>query len=116
MYSSHDNCVGYELYTKKVKKPIYNLYSEYKICEDPVLENYKYCKKFTDVDYKLTREQFYENVYSYMNKVNESNKENSVAEEKNFIEKNYLYLIGGAIIFIIGITTIVIIRKKKSSL
>ena len=39
-YSANPNCVGYELYTTKVKKPMYNIYSENEVCDYDSLKDY----------------------------------------------------------------------------
>ena len=54
MYSLNPNCESQELYTKSIKKPMYNIYSDNPNCELASNKNFKYCKKFLDKDYNLT--------------------------------------------------------------
>lgn len=110
-YSSNPNCVGYELYTTKVKKPMYNIYSENEVCGYDSLKDYEYCKKFLEKDYHLTNEKFIEYTANKLYETNNTSTDNNI--EEPFIKKYYVYYI--ILIIVLLITGISIYSKKKKS-
>lgn len=110
IYSMNENCMGDEIYTRKVVKPIYNGYSNYAICNNEELENYEYCKKFVTKKISLNESEFIELANK---KVNSQN---------NVIEKTttytHYYIIIGLVLIILSVTIIIFlsIRRKKNAL
>ena len=115
-YSANDKCPGYEIKTKTIKKPMYNRYSNEEACNEEVLKNFKYCKKFTTVDYKLTKEKFYESMYKYQDKLLEKYSEDEEENNKSFLRKYLIYILLLIIIIASLITGFILYRKKKNEL
>ena len=113
LYSNNDNCNGYEITSKKVKKPMYNIYSKNINCTYENNKNFKYCKKFTDTDYKLTNDKFYTALNSFNSK---KNNETNTNEEKNHITsffKKYYVLIILSILLVTGFIILMIYINNK---
>lgn len=113
--SLNPNCYGYELYKKKVKKPMYNIYSENTNCNTEEFVNFKYCKKFLEEDPLLTEDKFYSSLISYNANLSPTVPVQET-EEQNFIQKYLIYIITIPVVTAITITIIIIIRKKRNEL
>lgn len=113
--SLNPNCYGYELHKKKLKKPMYNIYSENINCSTEEFEKFKYCQKFFEEDYRLTEDEFYSSLISYNANLSPTGPVEE-PEEQSFIQKYLVYIISIPTILAITIVTIVLIKKKKNEL
>ena len=112
IYSTNENCPGNKIYTKKIKKPIYNGYSKYSICNEKELETYKYCKKFVTEEIKIDEAKFIE----LANKQLKSEQDESNVETNIFFEKYFIYILIIITIIIISLVMIVIFKRKRRAL
>ena len=116
-YSENENCTGYEITSKRIKKPMYNIYSENPNCSYENNSKFKYCQRFTETDYKLTTEKFLKALVDYNNKKSSS----EILETQNnnsFISfiKKYIIVIVVSILLVAGIVVITILIKRKRSM
>lgn len=121
VYSNNDQC-NEPIYEISLKLPLYNNYSDYKICEG--IEDFKYCKQLIDED--ILPEQIREKIIAYRDVVAENRNlkkyENIddalVLSDENKENKNSLILIS-VLIFLAVILCIIIViylkRKKVES-
>jgi len=111
-YSNNNNCPGYELTTKIIKKPMFNRYSENINCTLEGNENFKYCQKFLEKDYNLTLEKFLDELFLY----NTKNIENINENQNNNSNLNILMI--GIVMVVLILLIIVISRiiKKRNKL
>lgn len=108
IYSANEQCVGEEVYTKKVKKPTANPYSGFDICKEDKMEDFKYCKKYLEEEVKISSTEFEKKANNYLNDLEEG-EETPVETVKSF---NYLIYTGIGIIVLLAI--IVIIKNNKN--
>lgn len=113
--SNNNNCLGEVMYTKKITKPVYNIFSSFSICSKDGMENYKYCSKFITKQFNISESEFIKFANEYYDSL--QNKESS-QEDKKVIEiiKKYWYIIAisVAIVFVVIISIVVV--KKRSEL
>lgn len=109
IYSANEQCVGEEVYTKKVKKPTANPYSGYDICKEDKMEDFKYCKKYLEEEVKISSTEFEKKANSYLNG-SESGEETPVETVKN---TDYLIYAAIGITILFAIVVIVKINKNK---
>jgi len=107
-------CYGNSLTKKRIKKPMFNIYSENVNCKKTEYSDFKYCKKFLEEDYHLTEDKFYETLFNYVSKMEIEDIDD--IKEESFIKKNLLILIIIPTVVIIGIVIFIIVRKKKNEL
>lgn len=116
IYSTMDNCAGKLIDTKTVKKPKFNIYSNFSICSEEALANYSYCKKYITEELDLTEDEF----MSKATKIKNANTPTApVVEEKNKISdliKKYWYLSIPVVVVVAGAAVIIIVRRKRSEL
>lgn len=112
-YSNNNNCLGNDLYTKTLKKPMYNIYSENINCKNDANEDFKYCKRFLEKDYNLTLEKFNVAITEYnLDKVSNE----VVVDEKKIDTKIIIFSVLGLIFLVLIIFIIFLIRKKRREL
>lgn len=111
MYSTNKNCVGEEIYIKKVKKPTANPYSGFDICNNDKMEEFKYCKKYLEEEVTISSEEFEKKADSYLKELTDSDthEEDVPTKKINYI----IYIVIGSIGVITLITLILIIINKK---
>ena len=116
-YSTYNNCYAEKILSRQIKKPKENPVYYFSVCSDERLENNKYCQRFIENDFNM---KTYD-IVSKLNKILEE--ENEPVVEKNFSAKKvkqffakYWYLFVVTLIVIIGVITLLIIRKKRSKL
>ncbi len=114
MYSQNENCSGTELYSTKIKKPMYNIFSKNINCTFKNNSKFEYCKKFLDKDLKITTQKFNEELMKYNTKTNE--KEDSEIEQNNSILKIIIIALIIVTIIIFIIFLINFVKRKKSEL
>jgi len=114
-YSNNNNCIGYKLTTKTLKKPMYNMYSENVNCTNEIYQNFKYCNKFLDKDDNLSLEEFYEKMldYSEVKTKNNINKNENNSNENKLVS-NIITIIAITLIVLTTAVIIFIIKKKRS--
>lgn len=113
-YSNNNNCIGYKLTTKTLKKPMYNIYSENVNCTNDIYQNFKYCNKFLDKDDNLSLEEFYEKMLDY----SEVKTNNNVNKNENNSNENKLLsniIIITIILIVLTAAVIIFIMNKKRS-
>lgn len=107
--TSNNNCSGDVIYTKRVKKPIYNILSSFRECQEEALKGSKYCEKFITEEINISDNEF----RKYANKLIESEKDiemDNVNIKEIIFDNWYWFLIIGFVIFII---VLIFIRHKK---
>jgi len=114
VHANLDGCRGDRLRTQTVRKPIFNIYSEYEICQD--LEDVPYCRKFVDNPLDVDDLQLNEAIERFLTGGGRPTPED---EEEgiiwNWIRDNYLYItIGVIVIVLITSGVIYTIRKRRS--
>lgn len=115
IYTTNENCTGSEIYTKKIVKPMYNIYSENINCTFENNKDFKYCQKFFYKNYNLNEEEFNSELIKY-------NMNNNMVEDTELIEQNgtisqywpYIFVVG--IFIVIIVCVIIFVRKKKNVL
>lgn len=113
-YSNNDNCLGYELTSKTLKKPMYNIYSENKNCLKESNQNFKYCEKFLEKNYNLDINKFNKAITEY--NLNKIKKQEKSQEETSDTKKNILP-ISLSVVGIIGVVIVIfLINKKRNKL
>ncbi len=99
------SCVEEYIYTKNIKVPMYNYYSEYKECEEN--KEFKLCDKYYDGVIENDTE-FYEKLNEYL----KSDEYEKVVNEKN--NKKYITIIAIAVgVVAIAGGTYFVVKKKK---
>ena len=109
IYSANEQCVGEEIYTKKIKKPTANPYSGYNICKEEKMEDFKYCKKYLDEEVKISSTEFEKKANNYLNG-SESSEETPVETVKNI---DYLIYTAIGITILLALVVIIKINKNK---
>ncbi len=101
IYSNVDSCANEELRTINIKSPMYNLYSESRLCEN---SDAYYCQEYitTPIDMDVV-DLMWEKEETSKNKEEQNN-----AETNN---KNIVFYIGTGIVIVLAISLIVIIIK-----
>lgn len=111
-------CAETILRRKTVTTPRFNPYYNYPICQG--IEDFGLCNRF--YDFEVSSDQFYTRVYEYLNKIEEENNKETKGTKKetsilttieDFIKDNYIWFITGGVIIIAGITTTIIIVRKR---
>lgn len=110
IYSANEQCVGEEIYTKKIKKPTSNPYSGFDICKEDKMEEFKYCKKYLEEEVSFSSTEFEKKANNYLNGL--ENTEETPTE----IVKDFNYIIPASIvsIFVVIILIVIKIRKNKN--
>ncbi len=114
--SNYGNCSGRDIRTIRITLPMHNYYSDMAICQG--LQDYYLCQPY--ITSEIDTATFYDKVEQYKAKlldnsnieVDEEN--NSVVSEALTGIKKNKYLVVGIIVAIGVITTIVILKRKKS--
>ena len=116
IYSLNENCAGDLITTRKVIKPIFNMYSDFSICNKKEMQGYKNCNKFITKEVGLNESEFLTAANSYY----ENHKSNDIEDENNtvfnFIKKNWIMLSLSLCLIIIIIIIVIRIKKKKGEL
>lgn len=114
--SYNNNCLGWEIRTTTVDKPIYNKISEYVYCENEMFSKSKYCKTFIDKPFDKSESE----IMNYMEKqIEEAEKDTDEGIHETFIDKalNYSIYVGIFVVFIVIIVfSVIFINKKRSKL
>ena len=114
-------CVGEFLYSKKVKLPKYNKYSEYDDCIE--YEEFPLCNKWYDGEID-NDDYFYQKLEEYKNSLKPAEKPANVKEEKNLFQKIIDFYMDNiaftlpitiilALIIIVLIIRKIIIKRKR---
>ena len=106
-----NKCSGKTVGSKTIKFPYYNKYSEESTCV-PYLD-FKYCATFTENI--ITRDIFERELEKYI----ESQNNTDIPETNDENDSTILIIIGsiaGSVIILLGITAIIVKRKRKNSL
>ncbi len=113
IYSNHSDCKGEELRTVSLVTPAHNEYYFEPFCEG--VDAY-YCEEFITTELNLTREQI--ESMGYQKQIEQNNTVNQEPTTNEDEKNNYIYIIIGSIIVIaiIGVASIVIIRKQRSKI
>lgn len=98
-------CVGELLYTKKIKLPKYNKYSEYDDCID--YEEFSLCNKWYDGEI-ANDDYFYQKLEEYKNSLKKEEKPVEIEEEKTLIQKIIDFYVDN-IVFTLPITVILVL-------
>lgn len=109
---SHTDCEMYLIKTINFKKPRLNPNYYYSMCDN--YHDLKVCSKLIDDDSVIKSEA---ELRAYLNNYDRlhNNKNNSNSEvSKNFIKKNYKYIIGAGSVIVLGIVIYIIISKRRS--
>lgn len=116
---SRDNSCSNPLRKITVNLPLYNEFSDYKICEG--IEDYKYCQKLIDED--LTHESLRQRITNFRNEMSdERNLEDysldealvlSETEEEKSLDILFLVLTSIIILLTITLVIVIIIYKRK---
>lgn len=114
MYSNNEKCLGKEVFTKKIIKPMVNGYSNYRICQENGMEDYKYCQKFVEEEINISESKFTDDANKYLNSVKGEELENKF-NLFDFLIKYYLYIIL-VIVLIICVAITFVVRRKRSQL
>lgn len=118
IYSDSYGCSTKVLRTFRITLPKFNFYSELDICQD--IPEYYLCQPYTT--FTVDGETFYEKVDEYKAKLaNQVGDSEGVSSENNGIVSeavskifDYKYIIVGIIVAIGVVTTILILRKRRS--
>lgn len=118
IYANKYSCNGELIRKIDFIVPYYNTFSQLEACTK--YPEFSYCRKFLTTE-QFTAEEFYSNLSSYQEKFNK--KEDEKEKQKSFLGKisefyhknNVLINSIGIIIVISGVTSIVIIIKKRRS-
>lgn len=110
-------CVGELLYTKKVKLPKYNKYSEYDVCID--YEEFPLCGRWYDGE--ITNDDyFYQKLEEYKNSLKPIEENDTKDDKKTFIQKiidfyidNIAYTLPVTIILALLIFVLIIVKIIK---
>lgn len=113
--SNNNNCLGDVMYTKKITKPVYNIFSSFSICSKDGMEDYKYCSKFITKQFNISESEFIKFANEYYDSLQnkEDNQENNEVIE---VIKKYWYIIVVVVVAILSIVIVIIVRKKRSEL
>ena len=114
--SNDSNCKNEVLKTVTVTTPMYNLNSQFDVCQDNM--DFNMCKEFTTVDYSdITQDQFHEELEKYkQEKAEEEKRANSIFNKiAKFISK-YRWIFITVIIVAIAFAVVYFINRKKSRL
>ena len=113
------DCYGRTLRTIRLSVPKYNAYSKRQVCTD--IPDYYLCQPY--ILYDVNASKFLDSVTSYKEKLSKKNastekelqgKTNIVSKAAKTISKHKYWIIGG--IVLIGVAaTVVIVKKKRSS-
>lgn len=114
VYAASGDCAGKSLNTINMTTPMYNMYSEYAICED--IPEYYLCKEYISIETNF--DDFFSKAESYKDKKSKEN-ETSNEEKKGigkFIKEHKGTIIITSIIIIVagGIVTVIIVKKQRS--
>ncbi len=115
-YSRNTNCDGELMYTKKIIKPKYNLFSMYDICNKKEMEDYKYCKKFITKEFYISESEFIKLANTYLSENTSQKDQKDDNKYLVFLKKYWFYFIIVIMIFILGSLSIIKIKKKRSEL
>ena len=104
-------CSGETLLTKTIKLPYYNFYYDEIRCSG--MEDFKYCRQLIDTN--INEDQFNAQYDAYLKS------KMVIEEEKTEVKSNWnlLIIIGlivGALMVLVGITALIIKRRKRNSL
>ncbi len=118
VYSSNQtNCADTKLHTLYLTTPRYNEYSSYEICDGA--EDYYLCYEYLTVPEDVSYSEFVQNVEEYkINHNTEKEEEESPQESNDFISflsqhKVPILVISITILAIGGLTTVIIIKKRR---
>ncbi len=113
------DCYGTTLRTIKLSVPKYNAYSKRQVCTD--IPDYYLCQPY--ILYDVNAANFLDSVTKYKEKLTKENastekelqnKTNIVSKAAKTISKNRYWIIGG-IVLIGVVATVIIVKKKRSS-
>lgn len=112
------DCNAQTLRTVKLTLPKFNYYSGRQICSD--IPDYYLCQQY--ISYEISADKFLENVNNYKEKLEQSGNTEQEDEVKPSIistaaskVSKYKYWIVGGIILVGVIITIIVVKKKRSS-
>ena len=116
--SDKTQCNGEELKTIRKQTPRYNDFYNRAICQD--MKDFYLCQKYTTVK-NIDESMFIEKVDNFMlGEIDEDGKETENKKPENkilqFINDYKWYLVGGAVVIVIGVTSVIVLKRKKSDL
>ena len=115
IYAENVDCGSTKIRTINYRKPKYNEYSGYSICEG--LSSYYLCKTFIDFDIDYNFDEVYDKISNQIaakEKEEEEKGNNSVTDKiENFLGKNKIAIIVGGIIVGAGVATTIVIMVRR---
>lgn len=121
IYSNKDQCKGESLRTIDFVTPMKNSYAFYGDCE--VIPNFEYCQAYitapfmaSDMEITQSISNAYQKYLNQREKEEEEQNKNFFEKLEDFYQKNkvVIYSILGVVIVIGALTTVVIVRKRRS--
>ncbi len=111
----NENCKGKIIETRTVKKPKYNSFSEFPICDNDATRNQEYCQQFITKDLNMTEWDLFDKGNQL---IKQEEKEKKEPENESVFKKLsrywYIIVIIAGVALVVGV--VIIINKRRGRL
>lgn len=117
-YSTNGNCYANNITTKTVKKPKENPVYYYTVCTNDIVKDNNYCKHFIDKDFSKNEYDIVKELNDIVSKEssNKQTDDTSIFIDTIYFVSTYWYYFAIVLVLLVVGVTVLLIRKKRSTL